>query len=60
MHDNELIIKDEIAHVEIASMNVQVPARLNRVGGDADGASIVDEDLNTALDRATHRFDQPT
>ena len=32
MHDNELIIIDKVAYIEISSVNVQVSARLDGVG----------------------------
>ena len=60
MHDDELIIKDEVAHIEVSSVHVKVSARLNWVRCDADRACVVDEDLDAVLDRAADRLDYIT
>ena len=36
MMNSELVIKDQVADIEISRMDMQVPSRLDRVGGDAD------------------------
>ena len=49
MRNDELIIIDEISHIEVAGVHMQVPARLDGVRCDADRALIVDKDLDGAL-----------